>query len=189
MEKIERINVIIAIFVLLTLSMQFLFLSMESNQLAAKLIGNNPYLKLIGTSNNIIMFLYPSCLFIFLIVTTKLMLDIFNITTIDSMHIFMSLGLSCIIPMLGMSFYVISFIFFRIEEPITNDSINKLQFTTGLSIDDYKTINNFCWIIMFYIMAMRFYLKYDISIIKSLAICTLPTALSVLLGYFVKNFV
>lgn len=39
MEKIERINVIIAIFVLLTLSMQFLFLSMESNQLAAKLIG------------------------------------------------------------------------------------------------------------------------------------------------------
>ena len=73
--KNNRFSFFLAIITLITMSFQFLLLSIESNQLAVKIIGNNPYLQIIGTTNNMLMFVYPICIAIFLLITIKLMLE------------------------------------------------------------------------------------------------------------------
>ncbi len=187
--KNNRFSFFLAIITLITMSFQFLLLSIESNQLAVKIIGNNPYLQIIGTTNNMLMFVYPICIAIFLLITIKLMLDIFDITSIKTTEIFTIIGLSCIVPTMGMFFYTMSFIFFLNDQQISADTINQIQFKTGLSIKDYQTINNLCWLIMFYLMTMLFYIKFKVSIVKSVCTCVLPTGLFLAFGYLIKTLI
>lgn len=183
----SNIDVYITLSLVLLLSLQYLLLSIISNDMAVAIIGNNPYINIFGTINNLILFLFPILLFVFLVLSTHLMLEVFDIKTISPSQIASIIGFSFMPLIIGMFFYNISLLFFKRGAPASVEDLENIRFSIRLTIQDFHTINKICWYLMYYLIFISLFLKFKISLCKSLAICLTPTLL-VLFFCFLMNF-
>lgn len=184
----SKFYIIIACSIVLLLSLQFLLLSISFNDITDKIVGNNPFMSLFGTISSISVFIYPILVFIFLIVSIHLMLDIFDIKHVSKYEIITLVGFSTIPLLLGMLFYNVSVLFFMQDNPITIKDIEKARFLFNLQIKDFGLINKICWFLMYYMIIMFLYLKYKLSIVHSLAISIVPSILLLFFSYLIKFF-
>lgn len=186
MNKIT-INKIIPFLILLALSGQYLLLSMELNDIFTLIVGDQlTIFGLVKSLNNLVYSLIPVLFFAYIYITTKIMLSVFEITinnnTLASIILF---GMS--VPLIGICFYTINFMFYRTGEVSSSADIQNLSFLFGLHIADFKLINDLCWVMLYVILFLFLCIKEKISILKSVAICASPSILVFLFNLLFKN--
>jgi len=176
-----------AISIVILVSLQYLLMSSTFNDIANSLVGDNPFMSIFGTLNNMILFLFPILTFIFLVISTSFMLDYFDIKNVSSTEVMSLIGLSMVPLLFGMIFYNMSIVFFMKENPQEIGDVANLHFLFNLQIKDFGFINKLCWILTYYLIFSFLYFKHKVSIRKSLLSTLTPTLLFFLFSYIIKS--
>jgi hypothetical protein len=111
------------------------------------------------------------------------MIDLFNIKNITKSNINESISYSFILPLIGVFFYTVNFMFFKVGHVSIPKDINNISFLFGLRIHDFELINTSCWIGMYFILFCLLSIRYSIPILKAILICSLPTCIVLLFSY------
>lgn len=176
-----------AISIVILVSLQYLLMSSTFNDIANSLVGDNPFMSIFGTLNNMILFIFPILTFIFLVISTNIMLDFFEVRNVSSTEVMSLIGLSMVPLLFGMIFYNMSIVFFMKENPQEIGDVANLHFLFNLQIKDFGFINKLCWILTYYLIFSFLYFKHKVSIRKSLLSTLTPTLLFFLFSYIIKS--
>lgn len=177
-----------SISIVLLVSLQYLLMSVVFNDIAISIVGDNPFMSLFGSVNNVVLFLFPVLAFLFLVISTNFMLDFFDVTYVSSRDVMKLVGFSMLPLLFGMIFYNLSIIFFMQENPQDIKDLTNLHFLFDLQIKDFGMINKFCWFVMYYFIFASFYFKHKLPICKSLASTLAPSLLFLMFSYMIKSF-
>lgn len=173
-------KIILPIINVLCLALLFLCLSISANQIAYELVEDNHFVKLFCMGNNVTMFLFPIILFMFLLLTAKYMIEIFDITNLNTDDLIYCIGISYILPIISMLFYIICFNC-RDRCISTINDINDVHFLFDLRIKQFQWINRACWFATYYNMFAILYLKFKIPVLKAFGIIVFPSILVILI--------
>lgn len=177
-----------AISIVILVSLQYLLMAATFNDIANSLVGDNPFMSIFGTLNNMILFLFPILTFIFLAISTNFMLDFFDVRYVSSKEVMSLIGLSMVPLLFGMIFYNVSINFFMQENPQEIEDVANLHFLFNLQIKDFGLINKLCWVLMYYLIFAFLYFKHKVSLHQSLLSALSPTLLFLLFSYMIKSF-
>jgi len=176
-----------AISIVILISLQYLLMSATFNDIANSIMGDNPFVSLFGTLNNVILFLLPVLVFLFLVVSTNFMLDFFEIKYVSSKEVMSLIGLSMVPLLFGMIFYNVSIIFFMKENPQKIEDVANLHFLFNMQIRDFGLINKLCWLLMYYLIFSFLFFRHKVSAHQSLLSATVPSLLFFFFSYMIKN--
>lgn len=179
----------IAYFIVALLVLQYLLMSIVYAGFAMILLQDvSPFMHMLGAINGILVSFQPLLIYIFLLLSTKYMLDILDVNNVSYSRLSVIIGNAFISPLMGMLFYNISILFFRKETTITTfDNIRDMHFLFNMQIDDFKVINIFCWFVMYYMLITILYIRENIPLIKSLIASLLPTIFVIMASYIITK--
>lgn len=171
--------------IVLALCMQYLLLSINANELAKELIGDNKALNLFEFSNNFTFFLFPIIILFFIVGTTKYMLEIFNEEKISISEIYTIVGYGLIFPLIGMFFYT-TCLFLRDYHVSSVDDLKNLHFLFGLTINDFSFINRLFWLLAYLLISYQLCFNKKIIWWKVVLSLVIPLLLVLLIGFIIK---
>lgn len=172
-------------FIILTLCMQYLLLSINANELAKELMDDNKVLKLFELSNNFTFFLFPIIILFFIVGTTKYMLEIFNEEKISISEIYTIVGYALILPLIGMCFYT-TCLFLRDYHVSSVDEVKNLHFLFGLTINDFNFINRLFWLLAYFLIFCQVCFYKKIVWWKVVLSLIIPLLLILFIGFIIE---
>jgi|GEM_PF-6304226 membrane protein len=171
--------------IVLALCFQYLLLSINANELTRELVGNNSILKLFELSNNLTLFLFPIIILLFIVGSTKYMLEIFDEEKISSSEIYTIVGYALMFPLIGMFFYTTCF-FLRDYQVSSLEDLKNLHFLFGLTINDFNYINKLFWLLAYFFIFYQLCFNKNIVWWKVILSLKIPVLIVLLIGFIIN---
>ena len=188
-QFIYKFDKILPYLVVLATSVLFVLISFQANELQYQISKQtNGIIMFIYSTNNIIAFLLPIMFYVFVVLTTRMMLYIFDYESIvikTDLNKFVAYSFTPVF--LTISFYAINIVRFS-DIVIVNsmDDIKRIRFYFNLTFQDFERINTVGWIGFYTVLVLVLTNKLKINIIKS-AIIVITPSLIVLLSKFIMS--
>ena len=188
-QFIYKFDKILPYLVVLATSVLFVLISFQANELQYQISKQtNGIIMFIYSTNNIIAFLLPIMFYVFVVLTTRMMLYIFDYESIvikTDLNKFVAYSFTPVF--LTISFYAINIIRFS-DIVIVNsmDDIKRIRFYFNLTFQDFERINTVGWIGFYTVLVLVLTNKLKINIIKS-AIIVITPSLIVLHSKFIMS--
>lgn len=170
--------------IIFTLCLQYLLLSINANELARELVGNNNILKLFELSNNLTFFLFPIIILFFIVGSTKYMLEIFDEERISISEIYTIVGYALIFPLIGMFFYTTCF-FLRNYQVSSIEDLKNLHFLFGLTTNDFNFINRLFWLLAYFFIFYNLCFNKNIVWWKVVLSLMIPILIVLVVGFII----
>ena len=188
-QFIYKFDKILPYLVVLATSVLFVLISFQANELQYQISKQtNGIIMFIYSTNNIIAFLLPIMFYVFVVLTTRMMLYIFDYESIvikTDLNKFVAYSFTPVF--LTISFYAINIVRFS-DIVIVNsmDDIKRIRFYFNLTFQDFERINTVGWIGFYTVLVLVLTNKLKINIIKS-AIIVITPSLIVLHSKFIMS--
>lgn len=171
--------------IVLALCFQYLLLSINANELTRELVGNNSILKLFELSNNLTLFLFPIIILLFIVGSTKYMLEIFDEEKISSSEIYTIVGYALMFPLIGMFFYT-TCLFLRDYQVSSLEDLKNLHFLFGLTVNDFNYINKLFWLLAYFFIFYQLCFNKNIVWWKVILSLKIPVLIVLLIGFIIN---
>lgn len=180
-----KLRTTLHVLIVVTLSLQYVLSGMFSMSLAESIVPDNPYISLIGASNNVALFLFPVCNLLFVSFTTFFMMKGFGVDSISLKDLFGCTSMSFVFPLIEMIVYNAGLYSSNIAVSSLND-INNIRLFDYFTIKDCSLIGKEFWgLSYFYILFYLFY-RRKVNFWISIFSIVLPLTLVQFLNYICR---
>jgi len=176
-------------FIIIALSLMFLAISYQANDIQKQLSQQSNYLfDFFYTANNFVAFSIPIFAFVFFFITTKIMLMIFDINMENGL-LSKIIGNSFIGLFFSISFYAMNiYLYFDNIFVKTIKDVERIKFLFGLTFKSFEQINIFGWLCIYILMTYQIFKYTKINILKSIIIIATPSLTVYLIKHVFLNF-